>query len=356
MRLAHPNSIWLVLGDFNLPKVNYEFPYDRCRTHLYDIFFDLFVDHTITQIVLSPTRNRAILDLIWSSDTAAIVEVSITAPIANSDHNTVIATLSQSHCNTPDYDHCRLFDMNHAVQVLQCADWQQVLAGKQNVDDMVSSFMQVIDLAILFTQTRKTINHKVKPKLRKYVRKLMYKKRECWKKLQNASDNDSRRNEKLQKFREARDALKKAMCKYRCNELTDLVNSKDSRKLYQYINQRIEPRARMGRLTNRDGNTVQSALDMASLLNNTFASNFLPSGLSTHGTNSYIAKASRQDSDCRINITYEDVLRVLTHVPRGAAGPDGLNSDVIRRIAPQVAKPLFTIYQYSIFYSTFPSA
>ena len=40
--------------------------------------------------------------------------------------------------------------MNHAVQVLQCADWQQVLAGKQNVDDIVSSFMQVIDLAIPF--------------------------------------------------------------------------------------------------------------------------------------------------------------------------------------------------------------
>ena len=165
-------------------------------------------------------------------ESTAIAEVSVTVPIANSDHNTVIATLSQSHCNTPDYDHCRLFDMNHAVQVLQCADWQQVLAGKQNVDDMVSSFMQVIDLAISFIQTRKTINHKVKQKLRKYVRKLMYKKRECWKKLQNASGNDSRRHEKLQKCRDARDALKKAMYKHRYNELTDLVNSKDSRKLY----------------------------------------------------------------------------------------------------------------------------
>ena len=85
------------------------------------------------------------------------------------------------------------------------------------MDDMVLSFMQAIDLTIPFAQTRKTIKHKVKPKLRKYVRKFMYKKRECWKKIQNASDNDSRRNEKLQKFRDARDVLKKAMYKHRCN-------------------------------------------------------------------------------------------------------------------------------------------
>ena len=48
-------------------------------------------------------------------------------------------------------------------------------------------------------------------------------------------------------------------------------------------------------------------------------------------------------------------MRVLNHVPPGAAGPDALTSDIIRKIAPLIARPMFIIYQQSAFTYKFPS-
>ena len=48
-------------------------------------------------------------------------------------------------------------------------------------------------------------------------------------------------------------------------------------------------------------------------------------------------------------------MRVLNHVPPGAAGLDGLTSDIIRKIAPLIARPMFIIHQQSAFTGKFPS-
>jgi hypothetical protein len=44
----------------------------------------------------------------------------------------------------------------------------------------------------------------------------------------------------------------------------------------------------------------------------------------------------------------------LRHIPHGAAGPDGLTSKIISGIAPLIAKPLFIMYQQSVFNGLFP--
>ena len=69
-----------------------------------------------------------------------------------------------------------------------------------------------------------------------------------------------------------------------------------------------------------------------------------------------ISDFALNENGFRIKITYEDVLNTLVHMPSGVAGPDGLKGEILRTIAPLIARPVFIIYQNSIFNGTFPSA
>ena len=107
---------------------------------------------------------------------------------------------------------------------------------------------------------------------------------------------------------------------------------------------------------NQDGKLVNFEKEIAMMLNATFANNFTnTSHLSVSDVDASYEKMQRK-SDFQLNITYKEVLHMFCHALSGAAGPDGLNSDIIHKIAPLIAKPQFAIYQYSVFYCVFPSA
>ena len=44
----------------------------------------------MTRLVKIPTRGHAILDLVWLNFPDIVYDVSITSPITNSDHNSII--------------------------------------------------------------------------------------------------------------------------------------------------------------------------------------------------------------------------------------------------------------------------
>ena len=89
---------------------------------------------------------------------------------------------------------------------------------------------------------------------------------------------------------------------------------------------------------------VKSDFGKAQLLNTTFVRNF-----TSHTCLPYDCESTNCGHSCngdgfQSNVSYDDVLRVLNHVPPGAAGPDGLTSDIIRKIAPLIARLMFIIY------------
>jgi hypothetical protein len=174
VRSRHPNCTWSVLGDFNLPDANYEFPYNRCHDLSYDIFFEFFSENLLTQLVKGPTRDRATLDLLWCSSNTAFDKVLITSPLANSDHNTIIATFAQKVKSSEDnYVYYRQLDINYATQVLQKVNWSNILAANNNVNDMVSTFMAIVDHAVPYVRRRIKINNSKRMKLPKHIRNLI---------------------------------------------------------------------------------------------------------------------------------------------------------------------------------------
>jgi hypothetical protein len=354
VRVKNQHQPWILLGDFNLPEVSYTMPFifTRRRDATYDLFFNFFEDNLLNQLVHDPTRGNAVLDLIWSSKDTMMDRIKVTAPIASSDHNTVLATIMRGGYVTENescYVTRRHFDLNYAAHILSNTDWLTVFSCKNSVDELLESFMSVINIAIPFERLTSAGYIKQRAKLPKIIRKLIYKKRKCWKKLRESSVNDPFNAAKREKYKSSCKAVKQAIHRHRCTELTNLADCKNTKKFFQYVNKRVKARSSIHHLTSSNG-TVESDIEKAILLNNTFGNNF------TQGTcnNSSCESVTSNNNRFRINITYEDVLRVLSHVSPGASGPDGLNGDVIRSIAPLIAKPLFTIFQQSIFNGIFP--
>ena len=175
-KLSH-YDIWTIVGDFNLPDVTYIFPFTT-----YNIVFDFFSDNFLHQLVQAPTRGNAILDLVWTNNMNMTDNVEVTSPIANSDHNTIIITLtggcSQSGKIEPAQQKNRHLDIAAAAVILRNTDWHSLLSGKNSVDEMVTSFMAVIDSAIPFIQRQGMAKHnKGQSTLPKHIRKLIHKKR-----------------------------------------------------------------------------------------------------------------------------------------------------------------------------------
>ena len=75
--------------------------------------------------------------------------------------------------------------------------WPDLFAKIRNVDEMVCLFTAVIDKAIYFANRSMRIHENKRRRLPKYVTKLIYKKRRCWKRLHTSSGNDPLEEDKL---------------------------------------------------------------------------------------------------------------------------------------------------------------
>ena len=81
-----------VIGDFNLPKVNWlDLTYLSDSVH--DVIVYCFIKAGFNQVVDFPTGYDAILDLIFTNDTLLFSQISCHAPFSNSDHNCISCSL-----------------------------------------------------------------------------------------------------------------------------------------------------------------------------------------------------------------------------------------------------------------------
>ena len=144
----------LIVGDFNFPTIDWDnFQFQPCC----DDFIDTILDLNLSQHVLKPTRNEAILALIFSSDSNLVSNVDIIEPLGMSDHNMVFCELNWSQTNSVNGPS----SMKH--HSFQNADWElfseliikidyEKIFEHESVDDIWNAFAkalsEVVDLSI----------------------------------------------------------------------------------------------------------------------------------------------------------------------------------------------------------------
>ena len=89
------------VGDFNMPHIDWVNPTATVRDNVHDAFQAHVEFNDLDQLVDSPTRNTAILDIVLASSALHTSSISIVPPIGDSDHlgqlfTTLIYHLSMS--------------------------------------------------------------------------------------------------------------------------------------------------------------------------------------------------------------------------------------------------------------------
>ena len=76
----------LLLGDFNLPQIVWSTPSPTCPDSLSSTFCTIIVDYFFHQLVLQPTREQSILDLVFITAPELVKDLEICQPVGGSDH------------------------------------------------------------------------------------------------------------------------------------------------------------------------------------------------------------------------------------------------------------------------------
>ena len=119
--------------------------------------FNLFNTSTLcsalglTDIVRAPTCGDSRLDKILVSDcfTTSSASSTVGAPIANSDHNSVCATIKLQSTDSPPAIYKKVYDMRRRfvdkfINNITCFDYDSITCSNSSVDDICSSFQHSI--------------------------------------------------------------------------------------------------------------------------------------------------------------------------------------------------------------------
>ena len=129
----------VIAGDFNFPGMNrlnvratVDSADERFLRHL-------ITEHSLSQIVTQPTRKRAILDLVFLSDTLRADDVEHLPPIAGSDHDAELwyVTLPALQRRKNLRRHVDYAKLNCALSLI---DWTVAFKGCAVTDDYAARF------------------------------------------------------------------------------------------------------------------------------------------------------------------------------------------------------------------------
>ncbi|EYC13140.1 hypothetical protein Y032_0045g1289 [Ancylostoma ceylanicum] len=217
----------ILLGDFNLPSLYSQG--NLCEsTNNSQTFLSLILTHGFQQLVTSPTRGNAYLDLLFCNDTFLIRNVQIGAPIGGSDHSTVIFDLNL--LVLPEiFEYKRDFknaDYSAILEHLANIDWLGSFNMTNTVNEMYETFLAILHHVIeLFFPIRKVKLAQLS--LPKYLQRMLNHRTLLWKNAVLKQDANS-----WDKFKEANLRTEKAVNRYNVYLEKKLIESEDKTKFY----------------------------------------------------------------------------------------------------------------------------
>ena len=348
----------LLLGDFNLPNINWtEESCSNDNEHINSKFLKFVHENYLTQFINKPTHHRAeqtptLIDLILSNDKDLVSEVNHYAPLGLSHHDVITFTLVCNHeivdlppitkhmLDKGDYDNLRKY--------LGGIEWDTLLSSSDNdVDIIWNKVENEINTAkdkFIPTKTfkRKTVDYRQKFPTPHTLIELFHNKRKAYKYWKQYPTDHNKyiytllRNKVNREVRIAK----------RNRELDIASKSKNNPKaLYQYLSSKTKPKEPVARLLDKDGKYTESDNEKASVLNDFFSSVFVSEDDSSFP--SFTAQYSKPLDN--IKITINDMHNKLKSLNvNKSPGPDGIHPKILYEASEQLAYPLTFVFNKSI--------
>ena len=184
-----------VLGDFNLPKVNWI----KCISSIKkeSVFHEYFFQYGLVQLVTIPTRGQNTLDLIFQNDDLVIAN-SITAlpPPNTCDHQPILFQFkgqvkSQQPSHSTNYDFAS-GDYNRINSILSLTDWNSFFCGCVTIDNYWLKWLNYVHQLITDFITRRKVKKRKQKPVPAHFHRIINHRTKLWKKYRKCNNKQTK--------------------------------------------------------------------------------------------------------------------------------------------------------------------
>ena len=349
----------LILGDFNLPDINWElWTTSRSENHLSYKFLECLRDNFWEQTIFSPTRwvkdqPGNVLDLCVTDNPEIIKNIEITTRLGNSDHLSIEIELTFPRKISQSYSEKRNYykgDYISANRKLSDVDWKCMIDM-----DLETSWQyfsnQVSDIINETIPLHKEINPK-KPKppwMDKYCLKLVEEKYRAWKKY-----SYSRNREHYLEYCRIRNKVTRSVryAKRRFERGISLEVKENPKSFWKFVRSKTQSRTGISDLKNENGEWITNDKDKANELNDFFSSVF-----TKEENDEFPDFSTKTDSSISDIIVTENKVKLLLkqlNVSK-STGPDNFHPRFLKETADNISYPITILFNKSLSEGSLPS-
>ena len=144
--LSVSHYLIILCGDFNLPTINWSVTFPTVSSPTANMMCELIRDNYLYQMVVDPTRNQNLLDLVLTNQPDIVKNVQVVENLPLTDHDAIqlsldIAIPMQSHCKRLLYNYKKV-NLSILFDILSHVPWNII----ETVDDVEESWQLFKDL------------------------------------------------------------------------------------------------------------------------------------------------------------------------------------------------------------------
>ena len=347
----------ILLGDFNLPNIDWTGESPVTRSHLEGRFVEFFVLAGLTQWVHEPTflRSSNILDLVLTTELDRLNNISFLPPLPGCGHVAIgfdytFDFFNEVHRFRRNWYRADFPAMN---RILAEIDWDAFFVGL-NASDCYDKFLEIVEELFCSFVPETLCGGRSQPWIRDVSVNIKNSRSLAWQNYKAVRAFHGRGSAEAAQalfiFREWSLMYNSSVYSAVCNYEMSLLRTADARRFHGYLRSKKVGRPSVGPLL-VDGLWIEEHVDMANCLVEAFSSVFVPGGLGMPFPHQS-SESSFGFSDFGVG-KVERVLRELK-VSSGS-GPDGVPSIFLNRCAGSIAYPLWLIFRESIMSMSVPN-
>ena len=344
-------SLFYIIGDFNMPYINWASHSSDCSCG--KMFLEFCLEKCLKQHISEPTTTYgSLLDLIMSDhiSTTALQHIEVLAPLSSTcDHNIIEFSLYLENVNTQhsSVPPSLLYDKGDYSQIngkLETIKWDQIFSSLgYNVQLIYDFFLEVTHLLIK--------QHVPLQKFRKHIRQPKHIK--CMAKKKNLLYKRLKQNKELkEQHKKLSYDYDKEVSKWYDYVENKVCSSQNPSSFYKYANKKMKTINSLPPLIDQNGNLITDDQTKANIFNEVFQSVYC-----TDNGNPLKLTSRINVDETLNNILIEEVIikNLLQKLaPKTSKTPDGLPAIFLKKVGGSISKFLCMFFQLSINTSTTP--
>lgn len=338
----------LLLGDFNLPDINWNL--NTGTNQQAKLMIDFIENNYLHQCVMEPTRGRNILDLVITSQENLVSNITVGEHLGTCDHRLIRFDLNAKYSTTsnysqaPDYSRANFDGLREAL-----VNIHEQLIGLDDVNETWKKFKELFYIAqnnnVPFKTRNSSKNKNKPPWYNQGIGSALRERNRLHKLLkQNTCE------QLIEQYTNSRRKVKKLIRSAKRQYEIDIAKActTNPKHFYNYINKNKQMRSGIGPLKNQVGDITSDDMGMANILNDYFSSVFTVCN-SSSDNNTNIDTQSRQPLLRNLEINPQLVLDKLKKLNANKTpGPDKFYPKILKNVQNEIAEPLALIFSKSL--------